>query len=163
MCHILLVSGGGKKKAFNTVTALQQLAASKRQKLLSSQAVGSHNSLEQLQQERTSSSVTGGSAGQPLSAPGCLLEQVTKASSRKRSAAAGPDMASNLSGSSSCGDQQLPSLAVAFNPYLPDEGDEQVERSRLREKLATGLVDRIYLQVIAKCSGAASLMLLCSV
>jgi hypothetical protein len=42
---------------------------------------------------------------------------------------------------------QLPSLAVAFNPYLPVEADAVEERRRLRAKLETGLVDKVYLQV----------------
>jgi hypothetical protein len=38
-------------------------------------------------------------------------------------------------------------LAVAFNPYLPVEADAVEERRRLRAKLETGLVDKVYLQV----------------
>jgi len=41
----------------------------------------------------------------------------------------------------------LPSLAVAFNPYLPDEAAAAEERRRLRAKLQTGLVGKVYLQV----------------
>eukprot|EP00775_Hariotina_reticulata_P012875 gene12875-13001_t len=75
--------------------------------------------------------------------PSGHLEKGASARSRKRPAASGvrPNTSVGSSGS------QLPSLAVAFNPYLPDERDAQVERTRLREKLATGLVDRIYLQM----------------
>lgn len=40
-------------------------------------------------------------------------------------------------------------LAVAFNPYLPDEQRQQEERKRLRRKLEAGrgMVTAIYLQV----------------
>lgn len=41
----------------------------------------------------------------------------------------------------------LPALAVAFNPYLPVASEAAEERRRLRAKLATGLIDKVYLQV----------------
>lgn len=73
-------------------------------------------------------------------------------------------------GSNSSGDTAAhwPSIAVAFNPYLPTEREAAVERQRLRAKLQTGLVDRVYLQVthwatplllvghLALCSNAAA-------
>jgi hypothetical protein len=93
--HVLLVSGGGKKKRFDTVAALQALA--------------------QHQRTQQHAHVTGRSSG------------------------------SNGSGSN--GSVWLPSFAVAFNPYLPAEADAAEERRRLRKKLETGLVDRVYLQV----------------
>jgi hypothetical protein len=88
--HVLLVSGGGKKKKFDSVAALQGLQ-------------------QHIQQQ-------GGNAGRAC----------------------------------------LPPLAVAFNPYLPDPAAAAEERKRLKVKLQSGLVDRVYLQV-----GSASLWLLC--
>lgn len=37
-------------------------------------------------------------------------------------------------------------IAVAFNPYFPDEADFAKEKHRLQRKLQTGMVDSIYLQ-----------------
>ena len=37
-------------------------------------------------------------------------------------------------------------IAVAFNPYFPDQADFAKEKQRLERKLQTGLVDSIYLQ-----------------
>jgi hypothetical protein len=79
--HVLLVSGGGKKKKFDSVAALQGLQQHREQQ--------------------------GGSAGRAC----------------------------------------LPSLAVAFNPYLSDPTAAAEERKRLKAKLHSGLVHRIYLQV----------------
>lgn len=79
--HVLLVSGGGKKKKFDSVAAL-------------------HGLQQHIQQQD-------GSAGKTC----------------------------------------LPSLAVAFNPYLPDPAAAAEERKRLKAKLHSGLVDRVYLQV----------------
>jgi hypothetical protein len=79
--HVLLVSGGGKKKKFDSVAALQGLQ-------------------QHIQQQV-------GSAGRA-----CLFL-----------------------------------LAVAFNPYLPDPTAAAEERKRLKAKLQSGLVDRVYLQV----------------
>jgi hypothetical protein len=64
------------------------------------------------------------------------------ASKRQRTAARASNTSSTSSSSSS-----LPSFAVAFNPYLPDEAAAAQEVSRLRAKLQTGLVSRVYLQV----------------
>lgn len=36
-------------------------------------------------------------------------------------------------------------IAVAFNPYFPDEADFTKEKQRLQRKLQTGMVDSIYL------------------
>mgnify|MGYP001806737106 CR=1 FL=1 len=99
--HVLLVSGGGKKKRFDTVAALQALA--------------------QHQQTQQHAHITGRTSG--------------SGSGRSNG------------GSGSSGSVWLPSFAVAFNPYLPVEADAAEERRRLRSKLETGLVDRVYLQV----------------
>jgi hypothetical protein len=92
--HVLLVSGGGKKKRFDSLAALQ--------------------ALQQQQQ------------GEAL---------------------------------------LLPRLAVAFNPYLPDAAAAAEEQARLQAKLATGLVDAVYLQVCAcggwLCRGLAHASCLC--
>ncbi|KAK9827026.1 hypothetical protein WJX74_003917 [Apatococcus lobatus] len=37
-------------------------------------------------------------------------------------------------------------VAVAFNPYFPDQADFEREKHRLESKLQTGMVDSIYLQ-----------------
>lgn len=37
-------------------------------------------------------------------------------------------------------------IAVAFNPYFPDEADFAKEKQRLERKLQTGMVNSIYLQ-----------------
>jgi hypothetical protein len=62
------------------------------------------------------------------------------ASKRQRTAAvAAPPHSSSSRGQ--------PGFAVAFNPYLPDESAAAAEVLRLRAKLQTGLVGRVYLQV----------------
>lgn len=38
------------------------------------------------------------------------------------------------------------SIAVAFNPYFPNQADFAKEKQRLERKLQTGIVDSIYLQ-----------------
>ena len=77
--EILLVSGGGDKKAWNTVEALKSV------------------------QRATNSALT------------------AKTTS-------------------------FPKLAVAYNPYFPSREDQEVEDLRLKEKIATGCVSKIYLQ-----------------
>ena len=37
-------------------------------------------------------------------------------------------------------------IAVAFNPYFPNQADFAKEKQRLERKLQTGLVDSVYLQ-----------------
>ena len=38
------------------------------------------------------------------------------------------------------------SMAVAFNPFLPNKQDYEDEKRRLEEKLATGIVSKVYIQ-----------------
>lgn len=38
-------------------------------------------------------------------------------------------------------------ISVAFNPYLPDPAQMEQERHRLRQKLLSGLVSSVYLQI----------------
>jgi hypothetical protein len=73
----------------------------------------------------------------------CTASPAAHQSASKRQRTAAP--ASNATSSSSS--SSLPSFAVAFNPYLPDEAAAAQEVSRLRAKLQTGLVGRVYLQV----------------
>jgi hypothetical protein len=40
-----------------------------------------------------------------------------------------------------------PDIGVAFNPYLPEAGARERERERLREKVATGRVSAVWLQI----------------
>jgi ATP-dependent exoDNAse (exonuclease V) beta subunit len=61
----------------------------------------------------------------------------------KRQRTSAPSPAPFNSSSSS----RQPGFAVAFNPYLPDEAAAAEEVSRLKAKLQTGLVGRVYLQV----------------
>eukprot|EP01079_Euglenida_sp_SAG-EU17-18_P012089 gene12089-2204_t len=42
---------------------------------------------------------------------------------------------------------QRPSIGVAFNPYLPQEVDRERERSRLRDKVRTGRVGSVWIQI----------------
>ena len=37
-------------------------------------------------------------------------------------------------------------IAVAYNPYFPEQEQQRLENERLQQKLATGVVDKIYLQ-----------------
>jgi len=39
-----------------------------------------------------------------------------------------------------------PKMTVAYNPYFPSQRDQEDENTRLKEKLATGCVSKIYLQ-----------------
>ncbi|CAB9513237.1 Deoxyribodipyrimidine photo-lyase [Seminavis robusta] len=41
---------------------------------------------------------------------------------------------------------KIPTLAVAYNPYIPDAAKQQEETDRLQAKLDTGLVSKVYLQ-----------------
>ncbi|KAF6259167.1 hypothetical protein COO60DRAFT_1700999 [Scenedesmus sp. NREL 46B-D3] len=89
--------------------------------------------LQQLaQQQQQQQLAAAAAAGQP-------------ASKRPRTAAssAAPAVA-NSSGNSS---SQPGHYAVAFNPYLPDQAAAAEEVTRLRAKLQTGLVDRVYVQM----------------
>ncbi len=40
----------------------------------------------------------------------------------------------------------VPSMAVAFNPFFPNKQDYEEEKSRLEQKLATGIVSKVYIQ-----------------
>ena len=41
---------------------------------------------------------------------------------------------------------KLPSIAVAYNPYIPDSSQQKEETQRLMAKLQAGLVSKVYLQ-----------------
>lgn len=121
--HVLLVSGGGKKKRFDTVAALQQL------------------------------STTHCSRPQPphASGPACKRARVTLAASpvKQGGATTSKELATQPRSNRYAPATGSPQLAVAFNPYLPDQPEAATEHDRLRAKLETGLVSRVYLQVIA--------------
>jgi hypothetical protein len=131
---VLLVSGGGKKRAFDALAALRHLAA------LRAGGGGGGSSV--------SSSSGSGSRGSP---------PPPAAAKRRRAAAGGGANTSSGSGDNSGGgggggggNDALPAwppLCVAFNPYLPDASEREAERLRLRDKVATGLVAGVYLQV----------------
>mmetsp|Transcript_28065 Transcript_28065/g.60161 ORF Transcript_28065/g.60161 Transcript_28065/m.60161 type:complete len:435 (+) Transcript_28065:37-1341(+) len=93
--EVLLVSGGGKKKAWNTVAALRALQ--------------------------------------------------TAADGRRRTSVGGKNNNSKNKNKNTAG-VAFPNIAVAYNPYFPSRCDLDRENQRLKEKLATGCVSKIYLQ-----------------
>jgi len=149
-CHVLLISGGGRKKAVDTVIALQHLAASKKQKKLLQPCQASQRSAAEFQQQpplqqqllqRQQKGAVDQQKSNIMHQGSTADTSGTSTTSPRPTAVAEPSLAIS---------SELPSLAVAFNPYLPDEQEWKDERERLWDKLATGLVDRIYLQV-CKC------------
>jgi hypothetical protein len=127
---ILLVTGSGKKKAFNTVSALESLASP-----------GQVHETEAAAAELKGSKLSSSKRKRPL-----IPDQ--PASTRKTRSSSECHGVPSAGGTSSCsGEQCRPPIFVAFNPYLPDPADAEQERLRLCQKLQTGLPAGVYLQV----------------
>jgi hypothetical protein len=120
--HVLLVSGGGKKRALETVSALQQLSDGTGKPAPGVSALGRSRGRQLSLGDLRSS--------QPLPPPG---QQQQQQQQRQQEGFKQPG--------------QLPDLYVAFNPYLPDPQQHAAELARLEPKLATGRVAGVYLQM----------------
>jgi hypothetical protein len=115
---VLLVSGGGKKRAFDTVAALRHLSGAG--------GLGTSDNAPAPQKRQRRAGGGGGERGpngQEVAGGGAVGKGAGRAAA-------------------------WPPLYVAFNPYLPSEGAQRQEEESLRSKLATGLVAGVYLQVL---------------
>jgi cellobiose-specific phosphotransferase system component IIA len=139
---ILLVSGGGKKKAYNTVSALQEA----QKELLKPDVETS---------EPTLSTAAAQQHQQQHSVPTGLKR--TRSELLERPVIKSQDLPTNTMPAKIRNDAQVSTAAisgpclipilVAFNPYLPDPEDLQQEYQRLEQKLHSGVPTGVYLQV----------------
>ena len=156
---VLLVSGGGKKKAFNTISALQEMQRARQQAESTSDSAMLHTATKPDNIKSADSEAARVAVGIKRSA----LEQPQRPGRRANATSAAAGSAARgvplggldgprLAVSSGlpprpCNGPPHPRIFVAFNPYLPDAADLAVEYARLKQKLATGIPSGIYLQV----------------
>jgi hypothetical protein len=119
--HVLLVSGGGKKRALETVSALQQLSEGPVKPTPGVSAAGRSRG-----RQLSLSEVMG---PRPPPSPGQQQQQQQPQQRGRKQP------------------NQLPDMYVAFNPYLPDPQQHAAELARLEKKMATGQVGGVYLQM----------------
>ncbi|GAX85853.1 hypothetical protein CEUSTIGMA_g13268.t1 [Chlamydomonas eustigma] len=140
---ILLVSGGGKKKAYNTVSALQE--TQKEIFMPDVLKATSEPALSRGVYQHQHSTLAVPSGCRPKRGRTELLERPeVKSHAIERSTE--PGCCFNASGLMSTISKPFVPILVAFNPYLPDPEDLQKEYNRLKQKLNSGVPTGIYLQ-----------------
>jgi hypothetical protein len=115
---VLLVSGGGPKRAFDSLAALRHLA-----------------------------SLQPPPPPLPAAAKAAAATDARARPSKRQRADAPTNGGSGQGGGAGATRARWPPLYVAFNPYLPDAAAAAEEAARLRAKLATGLVAGVCLQM----------------
>jgi hypothetical protein len=157
---VLLVSGSARKRAFDALAALRHLAALRQGPssggvgAAAAAAVGASTAPPPTKRRRRGDGVAG--AGSSVGGGGGMgAAGISGGGDSGGGGAGGAGSSSSDGGGGGGGQPQTngggraawPPIYVAFNPYLPDAPDREKEEQRLRDKLATGLVAGVYLQV----------------